>query len=122
MAELNHPVTKVDDPTSDSNGSQEERQERKASKDGSCTSLSPEMSNRICSHMNTDHSATVYAMALSTLSSKEEHRAKISQHKMASVNLDNYTLSFVLCTDGHCETRKVVVQFVPPMTCAREAR
>ena len=122
MAAFNREVTKVNDPTSDSNSSRDETQEHKVSKDGRGSSITPEMSKRICSHMNTDHSATVYAMALSTLSSKEEHRAKISQHKMASVNLDNYTLSFVLCTDGHCETRKVVVQFVPPMTCAREAR
>lgn len=85
--------------------------------------ITPEVSQRICKHMNDDHHLSVYAMVTSTLDN-ETSNMKISNCKLDSVSLTKLSFSFVACDDakGVCVPKTTVINFDPPLQSSAEAR
>lgn len=83
--------------------------------------VTPATSQRVCSHMNLDHAPTVHAFCISTLSGRDA-RLKVTNAKMESVSLEEYTLSFVLCDGDSCMMKTASVPFVPKLTSSKELR
>lgn len=81
--------------------------------------ISPEVSKRICSHMNDDHAISVYAMAKKACENKN---SKLTNAKMKSISLSGYKISFVICEDDVCEMKNVMIPFDPPLKSQKEAR
>mmetsp|Transcript_32504 Transcript_32504/g.78900 ORF Transcript_32504/g.78900 Transcript_32504/m.78900 type:complete len:227 (-) Transcript_32504:161-841(-) len=86
--------------------------------------ISPETSQRMCKHMNEDHAATVYAMAISTLPIMQQSNASltVSNARLTSVSLTSVTIKFVTCSGDLCQQKQETIPFVPPMSSGREAR
>jgi DNA-binding Xre family transcriptional regulator len=84
--------------------------------------VSPEASQRICTHMNEDHAATVIGMAQSTLNWKEGKIRKVTFAKLTKVTLLECSLSFALCHKDVCEVHARSVPFIPPLQSAHELR
>lgn len=60
-------------------------------------------SKEICDLMNSNHAASLYALALNDVLSRKGRKTKVSFVKMSgSVTLDSFTLSFVECQSGIC--------------------
>ena len=83
--------------------------------------VAPEVSKRVCSHMNNDHAATVHALVTATLSGPDA-RCKVQNCRMKSVSLTEYTLSYVLCDGDACSMKKVAVPFKPSLASADMVR
>ena len=86
------------------------------------TEITPETSNRICTHMNIDHAATLHAMALSSLSNQDAFRCKVQNVKMQSVTMKEYTLSFTVCDGDACAMKDITIPFIPALTSSNEVR
>jgi len=88
--------------------------------------ITKEYSEKICSHMNCDHALSVYAMAISTLSSFEQNKLIVKMAKLTSVSLNDYKLTFVTCNndgqEGLCEMRCRTVPFQPPIDSVTSVR
>ena len=81
--------------------------------------ISREASNRICSHMNVDHAASVHAMVLRHSNRIQGH---VSNCKMKNISLNGCEISFVACRANMCEQHQVFVKFSPALGSVREAR
>mmetsp|Transcript_14795 Transcript_14795/g.18029 ORF Transcript_14795/g.18029 Transcript_14795/m.18029 type:complete len:235 (+) Transcript_14795:135-839(+) len=88
------------------------------------TNISPEVSKRICKHMNEDHGVSVYAMVCSTLSGAEKAKTKISNWKMNSVSNTDISLSYVACdsVQGLCMPSESTIKFDPPLSSPSQAK
>ena len=97
--------------------------------------ITPQVSQRICKHMNEDHGVSIYAMVLSTLgkstansngnSTTEPTSAmKISNCKLKNVSMTQIELSYVACDSvkGVCMPKDVVIPFDPPLASSAEVR
>ena len=84
--------------------------------------ITPEVSNRICTHMNEDHAATLHAMVLSNLSNHEAFRCKVQNATMKSVSLSEYTIKYILCDGDACMQNELVIPFDPPLKSVKEVR
>mmetsp|Transcript_29510 Transcript_29510/g.41302 ORF Transcript_29510/g.41302 Transcript_29510/m.41302 type:complete len:222 (-) Transcript_29510:679-1344(-) len=74
--------------------------------------------------MNDDHPASVYGMALSTLSWNDERQSggDIKNVKLRSVSSTGYNISYVLCNGDMCDMRDITVPFEPPLSSSSEVR
>ncbi|CAJ1941561.1 unnamed protein product [Cylindrotheca closterium] len=86
--------------------------------------ISAETSKRICNHMNEDHAATVYAMAISTLPVMQQSNANlsVSDARMTSISLASATIKFVTCSGDLCQQKQEIIPFAPPLSSAKESR
>lgn len=84
--------------------------------------ISKETSARICAHMNDDHRATIHAMVISNLSNHEAFRCKVQNAKMNSVNMSEYSISYVLCDGHNCAMREIAIPFEPPLISSKDVR
>ena len=72
--------------------------------------------------MNDDHAATVHAVVISNLSSREAALNKVKNAKMTSVNMDCYSISYVLCVSDSCAMKEIAIPFNPPLKSSEEMR
>jgi len=84
--------------------------------------ITPEVSDRICTHMNEDHAATLHAMVLSNISNHEAFRCKVQNATMKSVSLSEYTIKYILCDGDACMQNLLVIPFDAPLQSVKEVR
>jgi hypothetical protein len=85
--------------------------------------ISPEASQRICTHMNEDHAVSVYAMAKSLLSNRSNGSSdSITQARLKQVTAESCTIAAVTCSGDACEMHSLQYPFTPPLTSAAECR
>lgn len=78
--------------------------------------ISAEMSQRICDHMNEDHAVSVYAMAKRVVEVLKEKGWKISNTELKRVAMDGAELRVTFCRGDACQQQTVTYPFVPPLT------
>ena len=84
--------------------------------------ITPEVSDRICAHMNEDHAATLHAVVLSNISNHEAFRCKVQNATMKSVTLSEYIIKYVLCDGDACMQNELVIPFDPPLQSVKAVR
>mmetsp|Transcript_10218 Transcript_10218/g.13335 ORF Transcript_10218/g.13335 Transcript_10218/m.13335 type:complete len:254 (+) Transcript_10218:14-775(+) len=85
--------------------------------------ISDKASDRICKHMNDDHPASVYGMALSTLTWNQERQGgEIKNCQLRSVSSEGYKISYVICNGDMCDMRDITVLFETPLKSSSEVR
>jgi len=100
-----------------------QKDQKKNATNEEISEISPEVSQRVCSHMNDDHALSIYAMAKSTLKKYSSEKQKsLSNAEMKSISLSGYELSFILCSGDVCEKRNITVPFHPPLKSPSEAK
>lgn len=85
------------------------------------TEISPDVSKRICAHMNDDHAATLHATVLARLP-QTSARGTVQNAKMTFVTMQEYSISYVVCDGSACAMKTVSVPFEPPLKSSGEVR
>lgn len=78
--------------------------------------IPPEVSKRICDHMNEDHAVSVYAMAKRVVKLPKEKGWKITSVLLKTVAMDGAELRLTLCRGDACKQQIVTYPFRPPLT------
>ena len=82
--------------------------------------ISADTSKRVCTHMNDDHSVSIYAMAKALL--QGSGYGKITSATLKNVSLDGCDIAVVTCKGDLCEMKQLNYPFQPPLKTGSEVR
>jgi Protein of unknown function (DUF2470) len=78
--------------------------------------ISSEVSQRICDHMNVDHAVSVFAMAKRVVELPKEKGWKISDAQLRTVTMNGAELRVTCCRGDACQQQSVTYPFLPPLS------